>query len=199
MGLAESAGTQTEQFWDLGQEYTFTNPSFSATDPEGEFSEPPATIGDVEVAHSEQGYLEAPFYVVLDANMFIYYLSAAEPLFEARLCGHEWPPVVRSIGNRFRQWLCLAAEGALSRPIQQSEGMVAGWEPIAACNLPSEMQSEEIDIHVTPGRVRVAANAVRTREEYSPEEPEWTPESYRAHLAVEKFYEVGDADSNCSE
>ena len=43
---------------------------------------------------------------------------------------------------------------------------------------------------------RVPESDVRIREEYSPEEPEWTPESYRAHLAVglEEFYGAEEAE-----
>lgn len=42
--------------------------------------------------------------------------------------------------------------------------------------------------------VRVPTKSIIVRQDYPPEEPEWSPAEYTAALAVQKFYEMGDAD-----
>ena len=205
-GLVEYADTHSEQLWDLGPHHTFSITVDSHGEPGCRFPDRLSTLPSVANTDPDEYHLESPMRVVLDTNTLVHYLALAWPFFEPCLGMHGVTHFILAlVGSTFKNWLCLAAEDNLSRPMFQGEnigdfGSEEFWRrPLTEFNWLAWAESRDIETSFSADRVRVPMEAVGIRKGYSREDPEWTPEAYRAHLAVENFYELGDADPNCSE
>ena len=197
--LTDLSVSQTEEDESRGPGTTLLIAGYSPREPRQDYTSGLPAVDGIAVTHPEEEEAESQYRVVLDEAVLSQYLNSAGRSFEPWLRTQRDVGLLAFIGSTFTNSLCALAEGNLSRPIEEIQDKTSFWYRWAEPKRPSVGEWESLDVCLAAGRVRVPVQTVRIREEYSPEEPEWTPEEYRAHLAAKKFYDLGDADSRCSE
>lgn len=115
-------------------------------------------------------------------------------------------PLVRLICTIFRRACSSLLSHDLSRSLFDDLEFLPGVEPHdRPATLPSRSEeSYPNDFDHCPenrehDRIRVPRHAVKVRQTYSAESPEWNPIAFDVKLAVERFYELGDAHPDCTE
>lgn len=165
---------------------------------------PYAAQGGYEKEHSRL------FRVSLDADDFVKHVACVLPALRTETESDRTAERLKSaaltvfIGKAFKEWLRLAAANELSLPVLQEEdgppkkpgNETYGWKSFVEL----ARTTPPFPVSLPTGASKtVRVPTVERRTEYPPEEPEWDEVAYQVSLAVEKFYESGDANRHSSE